>query len=65
MKSTCSLWAMIAVLLLVLSPLTARANETRWEVSEGVAEGKLPKLTKPLVLDGDLGEWEGHRGVSP
>jgi len=55
---------MVAVLLLVLSPWTARAQESRWEVGETVAEGKLPRLMKPLVLDGDLGEWETAASLS-
>jgi glycerophosphoryl diester phosphodiesterase len=39
------------------------AETAHWQTKPSNPEGKLPKLTKPLVLDGKLDEWEGATSV--
>ena len=55
---------MVGLCIAVLAWNTAViAADPRWDLPPPVAESWLPKLARPLVLDGDLGEWAGAAAI--
>tara|TARA_B100000809_G_scaffold250642_2_gene283342 strand:+ start:4476 stop:6374 length:1899 start_codon:yes stop_codon:yes gene_type:complete len=54
----------VAALLIGLSLQTVRGETADWLTNRDLAEGKLPRLTKPLVLDAKLNEWKGATSLS-
>ena len=57
-------WLALAACAGCTSITPSTKESAQWLTKQDNPEGKLPKLTKPLVLDAKLDEWEGATSLS-
>ncbi|NQZ66595.1 MAG: hypothetical protein HRT89_00870 [Lentisphaeria bacterium] len=62
--SVLSLWLAVAACAGCTSIAPATKERAHWLTKQDNPEGKLPRLTKPLVLDAKLDEWEAATSLS-